>query len=92
MTYQSASEHFAARIPARGQSITSAPFLTARRGLDLVISMFTSIGNGLMKAAEASSRTRQIDVLQSKSDAELAELGIKRDDIVRHVFKDLYYV
>ncbi|MEH6645014.1 hypothetical protein [Sulfitobacter sp.] len=92
MTYQSASEHFAARIPASGQSITSAPFLTARRGLDLVVSMFTSIGTGLAKAAEASSRTRQVEVLQSKSDDELAALGIKRDDIAYHVFKDLFYV
>ena len=92
MTYQSASEHFAARIPARGQSISSAPFLTARRGLELVVAMFTSIGSGLAKSADASSRTRKIEMLEAKSDEELAALGIKREDITVHVFKDLFYV
>lgn len=92
MTYQSASEHFAARIPARGQSITSAPFLTARRGLELVSAMFARIGTALVKAGEASARTGQIEALQAKSDDELAKLGIKRDDIARYVFKDLFYL
>lgn len=92
MTYQSASEHFAARIPARGQSITSAPFLSARRSLAVIKGIFARIGDSLMKAAEASSRMHQIEALQAKSDEELAQLGIKRDDIVHHVFRDLFYL
>ena len=35
---------------------------------------------------------RQVTFLQSKTDEELAAMGIKRDDIVHHVFRDTYYV
>lgn len=47
---------------------------------------------GLSLAAESDFRLRRIQALQAKSDAELAELGIKREDIVRKVFADLYYI
>ena len=47
-------------------------------------------------AAEAhgnrAGRRRQIEALQAKSDAELAEMGIARERIAHHVFKDLYYI
>lgn len=92
MTYQTASENFAAQIPARGMSITSAPFMSARTGLTQLADIFKSIGASLMRAAEASSRTHRIEALEAKSDAELRDIGIKREDIVYHVFKDLYYV
>jgi len=92
MTYQTASEHFAARIPARGQSISTAPFLSARIGLAQITTLFTAIGNALVGMAEAHPRMKAINVLQAKSDAELAQIGIKREDIARHVLKDLYYV
>lgn len=92
MTYQSASEHFAARIPGAGQSIASAPFLTARRALATMGGMFASIGTALVNAGEASARTQQIEALQAKSDEELARLGIKRDEIVYHVFKEFMFL
>ncbi len=91
MTYQTASENFAAQIPARGMSITSAPFMSARTGLAQLADIFRSIGASIMRATEASSRFHRIEALQAKSDAELASIGIKRDDIVHHVFRDLYY-
>ena len=37
------------------------------------------------------SRREQIEALEAKTDAELAELGIRRDLIAHHVFNDLYY-
>jgi uncharacterized protein YjiS (DUF1127 family) len=47
-------------------------------------------------AAEAhgtrAGRRRQIEALHAKSDAELAEMGIARERIAHHVFKDLYYI
>ncbi|MEH6831422.1 hypothetical protein [Sulfitobacter sp.] len=92
MTYQTASENFAARIPARGMSITSAPFMTARVGLSQLVTMFKAVGGAIIRASEASSRVGRVEALQAKSDVELADLGIKREDIVYHVFKDLYYV
>ena len=41
---------------------------------------------------EANPRLRRIEALQKLSDAELAERGIRREDIVRHVFHDVYYL
>lgn len=92
MTYQTASENFAARIPARGMSISSAPFMSARTGLAQIVTFFKSIGDSILRAGLASSRVHRVEALRAKSDSELADIGIKREDIVHHVFKDLYYV
>ncbi|MEN9061681.1 DUF1127 domain-containing protein [Ponticoccus litoralis] len=58
--------------------------------------VFARIGNRIMNAlvmvAEANGRVKQIEHLQSMSDAELARRGIKRDEIVYHVFRDLSHV
>ena len=45
-----------------------------------------------MMGSTAHRRFEQVQILQAKSDEELAAMGIKRDDIVHHVFKDLYYI
>jgi uncharacterized protein YjiS (DUF1127 family) len=44
--------------------------------------------NALMAIGETSGRMRQIDALQRKSDEELAKMGLKREEIVHHVFRD----
>lgn len=41
---------------------------------------------------EARSRQGEIAAFEAMSDAELAERGIARQDIVRHVFADTYYL
>ncbi|HAW47454.1 hypothetical protein C6W92_03485 [Roseovarius sp. A46] len=50
---------------------------------------------GLERGCERMARTRsrrgQIEALEAKSDQELARLGIPRDQIAYHVFKDLFY-
>lgn len=61
----------------------SAPFLTR---------FFGAIGNALVAIGEANPRMRRIEALQRLSDAELAAKGLRRDDIVRHVFGDAYYL
>lgn len=38
---------------------------------------------------DAHSRRAEVDRLQAKSDAQLAEMGLSRDRIVHHVFRDL---
>ncbi|PZX16286.1 hypothetical protein LX81_02138 [Palleronia aestuarii] len=40
---------------------------------------------------ESQARTKQVERLNAKSDAELAKLGLRRQDIVRHVFRDVMY-
>lgn len=54
------------------------------------------IGKALMRGLEAhahrASRRDAIEALERKSDAELARMGLRREDIARHVFRDLYYI
>lgn len=46
---------------------------------------------GLERQSQVTSRRNRIEALEAKSDAELAAMGIRRDDIAYHVFKDLFY-
>lgn len=45
----------------------------------------SALGKGLMAVAERDSRMQKIRALQALSDAELAEMGLERDDIARYV-------
>lgn len=60
-----------------------APFFS--RVLSAIGHMFVAIG-------ESNPRLKRVEALQRLSDAELAEKGLRREDIVRHVFQDLFYV
>ncbi|RDD66184.1 DUF1127 domain-containing protein [Thalassococcus profundi] len=52
-----------------------------------------SVGRFFVLLAETNSRVKAIEHLNTLSDAQLAERGIKkREDIARHVFRDLFYV
>lgn len=65
----------------------------AKKGLRArVDAFFASIGQGINAYAEYRSRADQVQVLNAKSDAELAKMGLTRDDIPRYVFRDLFYV
>lgn len=46
------------------------------------------LGNGLESLAEARSRRDQIETLNALSDAQLQAMGLRRDQIVAHVFRD----
>lgn len=41
--------------------------------------------------AQNNPRMRQVRALQAMTDTQLADRGIARDDIVRHVFQDTFY-
>lgn len=41
---------------------------------------------------EAQNRSVTVQRLQALTDRELADIGIAREDIVRHVYRDIYYV
>lgn len=53
---------------------------------------FSAIGRAMIAASENSSRMKQVEALNALTDAELKERGLKREDIVPHVFQDLMYV
>ncbi|KAF0676809.1 hypothetical protein [Profundibacterium mesophilum] len=41
---------------------------------------------------EANSRVREVEFLNGCSDEELARMGLRRDQIVRHVFRDTMFL
>ncbi|KAJ55505.1 hypothetical protein ACMU_12490 [Actibacterium mucosum KCTC 23349] len=53
---------------------------------------FRVIGNFFVAIMEANSRVKQVEFLNSLSDEQLAARGLKRDEIVREVFKDAFYL
>ncbi len=60
--------------------------------LKILAKPFVAIGNGMVALGEANDRSRKVQRLMAMSDAELAQRGIKRDQIVQHVFSDVYYI
>lgn len=56
-----------------------------------IASVFNAIGDGFVLYMEQHSRFAEINRLSEMSDAELAERGLGRDDIVRHVFRDRFH-
>lgn len=88
MAYQDTSEQFA----ARGNAIQTTAIQGVRTLFAAVVQFFAAVGTSLINAGEASSRLPKIEALRAKSDAELAEMGLKRDEIVHFVFKDLFYL
>ena len=60
--------------------------------VDGISNVFGYIGDFLVSIAESNSKVRQAAALQALSDAELAERGLKRQDIARYVFADSYHL
>lgn len=69
---------------------TATHFFDGKAILRALAAPFNALGNGMIVMAEANSRVRQADFLHTLSDAELAERGLRRDDIARHVFGNFY--
>ena len=62
---------------------------TAQNGL--WARFIAALERGINAQARVQSRRDQIEALEAKSDAELDRMGIRRDQIAYHVFKDLFY-
>lgn len=63
------------------------------------LSFLARIGKGLESlflslaiAGSYDARMSEIEKLQSLSDEALAEKGLKRDEIVHYVYRDLFYI
>ena len=52
---------------------------------------FSMVGEAMTLSAAAEVRLRRIEALNAKSDAELAQMGLRRQDIPSYVFRDLMY-
>ena len=57
-----------------------------------IATFFNAIMDSLISISETSQRMREVERLQAMSDTELAKRGLRREDIARHVFRDLFYV
>ncbi|MEH6751759.1 MAG: hypothetical protein V7698_15875 [Paracoccaceae bacterium] len=65
---------------------------TRARLMARVDAFFATLGQGMNAYMHRKSRMDEIETLHAKSDAELAEIGITRDDIPRYVFRDTFYI
>ncbi|MEE4347933.1 MAG: DUF1127 domain-containing protein [Paracoccaceae bacterium] len=54
--------------------------------------LFDDLSHGLGRIAETNWRIRETERLSALSDEALAAKGIRREDIVRHVFQDVYWM
>ena len=64
----------------------------ARPLADRIDSFFAGLGQGFNAYLERRSRSEEIRRLEARTDAELAAMGISRDRIPHHVFRDLFYL
>ncbi|RKT30787.1 hypothetical protein BXY70_2780 [Roseovarius halotolerans] len=62
------------------------------RVLEWLKGMSNALAVGFEAHAHHASRRDKIEALEAKSDEELASMGLRRDDIVHHVYRDLFYV
>ncbi len=64
----------------------------ARSPFDVISTFFKALVKAMSINASLQSRMDRIAKLNALSDDELKELGIERDHIVQHVFRDIYYI
>ncbi|NNE52660.1 MAG: hypothetical protein HKN30_09690 [Sulfitobacter sp.] len=72
--------------------VLSREITATRRFAEGIGAFFARLGQALVTNPAGQRRLDMVQALQSKSDAELAALRIKREKIVQHVFRDLYYI
>lgn len=53
--------------------------------------IYDSMARAAVANATAQDRIETVARQQAKSDEELAQMGLKREDIVHHVFRDLFW-
>lgn len=66
---------------------TTAP-APAPRVFALVTRAMAALGRALIVLTEAQSRSSEIERLSALSDGQLAAMGLSRERIVHHVFRD----
>lgn len=72
---------------ANSATLTNSHGIRAR-----IDAFFASLGQGVNAYMESRSRADRIHALNAKTDAELAEMGIRREEIPAYVFRDLFYI
>jgi len=70
---------------------TAQMTLTHRSLSDRLHGFFAAIGRAFVISMENSSRLSEVEKYNAMSDEQLARIGLKRDEIVHHVYADLFY-
>lgn len=70
----------------------STPTPAVMRLWDGTMSFFRSFGTAMKISSTSETRMREIARLNTLSDEELAAMGLTRDRIVHHVFRDIYFI
>ena len=71
-------------------SDTHAPTTTGI--LTRIGGFFAGLAQAVLTARAAEARVHEMERLAAKSDADLAALGLRREDIARHVFRDILHI
>lgn len=72
--------------------VFSSELTTTRNFLSRIGTFFSTVGTAMVNSSSGQARLDRVNALGAKSDAELAEMGIKRDEIVHYVFRDVFYI
>ncbi|WP_223421739.1 hypothetical protein [Tateyamaria pelophila] len=57
-----------------------------------VSSFFAMVGRAMTMSSAMDARMQRVEALNSKTDAELAEMNLRREDITAYVFRDLMHL
>lgn len=68
------------------------PDTAARRLRAALDTFFAGLGQGFGACLDARARMREFEALSARSDRQLAAMGLRRDQIARHVFCDMLYL
>ena len=55
-------------------------------------SALTFMSRAFRRIIAAQNRSADVERMQALDDSELADMGLSRDAIVRHVYRDIYYI
>lgn len=53
---------------------------------------FAALGRAMVASSAMNSRMQRAEVLNAKSDEELAAMNLRREDITAYVFRDLMHI
>lgn len=60
--------------------------------MSFISNFFSAFGRAITVSASADARLRKVEALNAKTDAELAEMNLRREDIAAYVFRDLMHI
>lgn len=66
--------------------------ITSRPETSAPFAFFNSISTFFERLMAAQTRSVEVERMQGLSDAELEAIGVSRDQIIRQVYRDIYYV